>query len=106
MHIWIPKIDPRKRREVEKVIEHVVESANRAVEKERISVKPVKSESGYMDEKKLSEMVSKARKDEFGKVEIKGEGGKVYLKAGDQVMELKRRKFMVANLLTGEKKRI
>ena len=107
MHIWIPKINPQKRREVEKVIEHVVETASRAVEKERISVSPSRSETGYMDEKKLNEIVSKARNDKFGKVEIvRGEGGQVYLKAGDQVAELRRQKFMVANLLTGEKRRI
>jgi hypothetical protein len=107
MHIWIPKIDPRKRKEVEKVVEHVVETATRAVEGERVKMTASLSEVRYMDEKKMGEMASKAQRDEYGKVTIKkGEGGQVYLKAGDREIELRRRKFVVADLLTGEKRTI
>jgi hypothetical protein len=37
---------------------------------------------------------------------VKGEGGQVYLKAGNEEVEVKRGKFTVANLVTGEKKKI
>ena len=107
-YIWIPKIPHRKRREMERVVEHVVESAIKGVEGESLKVR--KSEPltvGYMDEKKLNEMAGKARVDEHGRVAvIKGEGGQVYLKAGHEEVEIKRSKFTVANLITGEKKKI
>jgi len=107
-YIWIPKISPRKRREMERVVEHVVESAVKGVEGE--SLKGRKTEPltvGYLDERKLSEMAGKARGDEHGRVAVvKGEGGQVYLKAGHEEVEIKRSKFTVANLITGEKKKV
>jgi ribosome recycling factor len=107
MHIWIPKIDPRKRREVEKVVEHVVETATKSIRSERAKMATSLSEVRYMDEKKMGEMALKAQRDEYGKVTIKkGEGGQIYLKAGDHEIELRRKKFLVADLLTGEKKAI
>jgi hypothetical protein len=93
---------------MERVVEHVVESALKGVEGENLKVR--KSEpitAGYLDERKLSEMASKARVDEAGRVAVvKGEGGQVYLKAGHEEVEIKRSKFTVANLITGEKKKI
>jgi hypothetical protein len=107
MHIWIPKIDPRKRREIEKVVEHVVETSTKTFRVDKREMTTSLSEVKYMDEKKMGEMALKAQRDEYGKVTIKkGEGGQVYLKAGDHEIELKRRKFVVADLLTGEKKAI
>jgi len=105
MHIWIPKIDPRKRREIEKVVEHVVETSTKPLKSDKKEMITSLSEVRYMDEKKMGEMASKAQHDEYGKVTIKkGEGGQVYLKAGESEIELKRKKFLVADLLTGEKK--
>jgi hypothetical protein len=93
---------------MEKVVEHVVESAVKAVEGEKIKRSlNVEGSAGYLDEKKLSEIASKARGDDFGRVAVvKGEGGQVYLKAGHEDVEIKRSKFTVANLITGEKKKI
>jgi len=105
-YIWIPKIPHRKRREMERVVEHVVESATKGIERvERRAVEV--GSGGYLDERRLSEMAGKARVDEHGRVAVvKGEGGQVYLKAGNEEVEVKRSKFMVANLATGEKKKI
>jgi len=114
-YIWIPKIPHRKRREMEKVVEHVVESATKGMEKvgsgaqERRAVESGASggTGGYLDERKLGEFAGKARGDEHGRVAVvKGEGGQVYLKAGHEEVEIKRSKFTVANLVTGEKKKI
>lgn len=110
-YIWIPKIPHRKRREMEKVVEHVVESATKGMEKVRSEAQRIEARGsgsgGYLDERKLSEMAGKARVDEAGRVAVvKGEGGQVYLKAGHEEVEIKRSKFMVANLVTGEKKKI
>lgn len=105
-YIWIPKIPHRKRREMEKVVEHVVESATKGMEKLGSGAQESRS-GGYLDEKKLSEFAGKARVDEHGRVSVvKGEGGQVYLKAGHEEVEIKRSKFTVANLVTGEKKKI
>jgi hypothetical protein len=91
---------------MERVVEHVVESATKGMERERRGV-VVCGSGGYLDEKRLSEMAGKARADEQGRVAVvKGEGGQVYLKAGNEEVEVKRSKFMVANLVTGEKKKI
>jgi hypothetical protein len=91
---------------MERVVEHVVESATRGVEvvKERgVEV----GSGGYLDEKRLSEIAGKASSDEHGRVAVvKGEGGQVYLKAGHEEVEVRRSKFTVANLMTGEKKKI
>jgi len=110
-YIWIPKIPHRKRKEMEKVVEHVVESATKGMEKvgsgaqERRAVEG--GSGGYLDERKLGEFAGKARGDEHGRVAVvKGEGGQVYLKAGHEEVEIKRSKFTVANLVTGEKKKI
>jgi hypothetical protein len=104
-YIWIPRISHRKRREMERVVEHVVESATKFEGLERRRSEPVSV--GYLDERRLSEVASKARVDEHGRVAVvKGEGGQVYLKAGNEEVEVKRSKFTVANLITGEKKKI
>lgn len=110
-YIWIPKIPHRKRREMEKVVEHVVESATKGMEKlgsgAQGSGAQESRSGGYLDERKLSEIAGKARVDEAGRVSVvKGEGGQVYLKAGHEEVEIKRSKFTVANLVTGEKKKI
>jgi hypothetical protein len=96
---------------MEKVVEHVVESATKGMEREGSGAqgrRAVESGSGgYLDERKLSEFAGKARGDEHGRVAVvKGEGGQVYLKAGHEEVEIKRSKFTVANLVTGEKKKI
>jgi hypothetical protein len=105
-YIWIPRIPHRKRREMERVVEHVVESATKGMEREG-SRSVGSSSGGYLDERKLSEMAGKARGDEHGRVAVvKGEGGQVYLRAGNEEVEVKRGKFTVANLITGEKKKI
>ena len=102
-YIWIPRIPHRKRREMERVVEHVVESATKGVER-RVEESRM---GGYLDERKLSEMAGKARGDEHGRVAVvRGEGGQVYLKAGNEEVEVRRSKFMVANLITGEKKKV
>jgi len=105
-YIWIPRIPHRKRREMEKVVEHVVESATKGME--RVERRAEENRfGGYLDEKKLSELAGRARADEHGRVAVvKGEGGQVYLKAGHEEVEIKRSKFTVANLETGEKKKI
>jgi hypothetical protein len=106
-YIWIPKIPHRKRREMERVVEHVVESATKGMEREERRAVGGSSTGGYLDERKLSEMAGKARGDEHGRVAVvKGEGGQVYLKAGNEEVEVKRSKFTVANLITGEKKKV
>jgi hypothetical protein len=93
---------------MERVVEHVVESAVKGVENE--SLKGRKSEPmafGYMDERRLGEMAGKARVDEHGRVAVvKGEGGQVYLKAGHEEVEIRRSKWTVADLTTGKKREI
>jgi hypothetical protein len=107
-YIWIPRIPHRKRREMERVVEHVIESAVKGVEGERVKVGgSVGGSGGYLDERRLSEVARKAKVDEYGRVAVvKGEGGQVYLRAGNEEVEIKRSKFMVANLVTGEKKKV
>jgi hypothetical protein len=105
-YIWIPKIPHRKRKEMERVVEHVVECATKGMEKvERRAVES--GSSGYLDERRLSEIAGKARVDEHGRVAVvKGEGGQMYLKAGHEEIEIRRSKWTVADLTTGKKKEI
>jgi hypothetical protein len=91
---------------MEKVVEHVVESATKGMERVERGVVE-RGSGGYLDERKLSEFAGKARVDEQGRVAVvKGEGGQVYLKAGHEEVEIRRSKFTVANLITGEKKKV
>jgi hypothetical protein len=104
-YIWIPRIPHRKRKEMERVVEHVVESATKFEGLRERKSEPVSV--GYLDERRLSEVASKARVDEHGRVAVvKGEGGQVYLKAGHEEVEIKRGKWTVADLTTGKKREI
>jgi len=104
-YIWIPKYPIRKRKEIERVVEHVVESSLKGLEKPKVEVG---GSPKYFSAKELERITEKAQRDELGKVRIvKDEEGRTFLKAGDgEVIEVKRKKFMVANLITGEKKEL
>jgi len=104
-YIWIPKYPIKKRKEVEKVIEHVVESSIKDLERPKIETS---DSPRYFSAKELERITAKAQNDELGKVSVvRDSEGRTFLKAGEgEVVEVKRRKFMVANLLTGEKKEI
>ena len=104
-YIWIPKYPIRKRKEIERTIEHIVETSTKNLEKIE---SPKVSSSGpkYFSFKELERLSQKAQNDEMGKISvIRDSEGRTFLKAGSQKIEIKRKRFEVAKL-DGEKTKV
>jgi len=65
-YIWIPRYDRRKLKEIEKTVEHIIESSTKNLQ----PIKTTLPSAGYMSATELEGMVQRAQKDEMGRVRL------------------------------------